>query len=46
MTDITKALKPHFEDKKSITTPTISSTVRKKIIKEMTELIKENNKIE
>jgi hypothetical protein len=45
MGSLPKNLKPHIGQKKEKNIPPISSTERKKVIQEMTEIIRESNKI-
>ena len=45
MTSLPKDPKPHIGEKLTIDIPKISPSERKKALKEMAELIRENNKI-
>ena len=46
MTSLPKNPKPHIGEKLNIDIPKISPSERKKAIKEMTRIIRENNKLE
>lgn len=45
MSNLPKNPKPHIGESKNIEVPNISSSDRKKVLSEMTELIRENKKI-
>ncbi len=45
MSNLSKTPKPHIEENNKAETPKISSDDRKKVLAEMTELIRENKKI-